>query len=118
THHILVLAVLLAGLTSCGSNKSNEESANAVNQSTAPPARLHFVNSRANALSDSLQRAYVDFTFDYPSSWEVTPPRTDGTERNYVRVSAPEINGFEPISFHVGLAVGSGDAERDRGDIE
>lgn len=117
-NRILVPAALLAGLAGCGGNPASEDSGNAANLSVSPPATVHFVNSRANALSESLRQAYVDFSFDYPSSWEVTPPRTDGTERNYVRVAAPEINGFEPISLHIGLAVGSGDAERDRGDIE
>ena len=60
----------------------------------------------------------MDFAFDYPSGWAVTPPRTDGGERNFVRVAAPAIDGYEPYSFLVGSASGSGEADRDRRDIE
>lgn len=82
------------------------------------PAMTRFVNSPQNALSDSLRRFYVDFAFDYPTSWSVTPPRRDGTERNFVRVAAAPIDNYEPFAFHVGFAIGSGDAEKDRQDIE
>lgn len=128
----LMAAALLA--TVCGCDRSNgnlaEPEENPASNQTpvsnetgvqtgaATPGTVHFVNSRANALSDSLRRSFVDFSFDYPSSWTVTPPRRDGTERNYVRVAAPPVEGFEPFSFHVGLATGSGDAARDRRDIE
>ena len=101
----------VGNMTDVGSNEST-------NQAEAAPATVRFVNSRQNALSDNLRRFYVDFSFDYPSSWSVTPPRTDGTERNFVRVAAPSIEGYEPFSLHVGFATGSGDAETDRRDIE
>ena len=117
---IMAAAALLAALGGCGGSDGNatSEGGNVANQATTPPETVHFVNSRANALSEGLRRFYVDFAFDYPSSWTVTPPRTDGSERNFVRVAAPEIDGYEPTSFLVGSASGSGDAERDRRDIE
>ncbi len=118
----IIAAALLAALAGCdasvgnmtdiGSNASQNEAADAA------PATVRFANSRQNALSDNLRRFYVDFSFDYPASWSVTPPRTDGTERNFVRVAAPSIEGYEPFSFHVGFATGSGDAAQDRRDID
>ena len=120
-HRKWAVLALMAALGGCGGEASQpaENVAAPVNESAyAPPATVHFVNSRGNALSNNRQRFYVDFAFDYPSSWAVTPPRRDGTERNFVRVAAPSINGFEPFSLNVGLATGSGDPERDRREIE
>ena len=114
---IMAAAVLLAMLGGCGGTdgSATSEGNNVVNQApVTPPETVHFVNSPANALSEGLRRFYVDFAFDYPSSWAVTPPRTDGRERNFVRVAAPAIDGYEPYSFLVGSASGSGDVERDR----
>ena len=115
---IATVAALLAALVGCDASTGNGSGENANQAVEAAPATLRFVNSRQNALSDTLRRFYVDFSFDYPSSWAVTPPRTDGTERNFVRVAAPPIDGYEPFSFLVASASGSGDAERDRRDIE
>ena len=118
---IVAMAALLAVLGGCGGADGNAADAesNAANQVSSPlPSTVHFVNSPANALSEGLRRFYVDFAFDYPSSWAVTPPRTDGSERNFVRVAAPAIDGYEPFSFLVGSASGSGDPDRDRRDIE
>jgi hypothetical protein len=115
-------AALLGALGGCGSpggNGGKAESNAAANAAAAEaPALVHFVNSRQNALSPNLRRFYVDFAFDYPADWQVTPPRTDGTERNFVRVAAPPIDGYEPYSLVVGFATGSGEAEKDRRDIE
>ena len=90
----------------------------AVNGAAPAQAMTRFVNSRANATSPGLQQHYVDFSFDYPSSWAVTPQRGDGTDSNYVRVAAPPVDNYEPYAFHVGHAYGSGNAESDRRDIE
>jgi hypothetical protein len=116
----LMAAALLAALGGCNAPGDDGTGANrTANQAApAPPQTVRFVNSRQNALSDNLRRFYIDFSFDYPATWAVTPPRTDGTERNFVRVAAPPIEGYEPFSFHVGFATGSGDAEKDRHDIE
>lgn len=82
------------------------------------PATTRFVNSRANARSEALRRHYVDFSFDYPSHWVITPQPTDGSGSNYVRVAAPAIDNYEPFAFHVGHAYGSGNAESDRHDLQ
>jgi hypothetical protein len=117
----IIAAALLAALAGCEASEGNrtDADANASDNAaaTAAPATLRFVNSRQNALSDNLRRFYVDFSFNYPAGWTVTPPRTDGTERNFVRVAAPPVEGYEPFSFHVGFATGSGDPEQDRREI-
>lgn len=104
--------ISIGNMTDIGGNAAANEAAEEA------PATVRFVNSRQNALSPNLRRFYIDFSFDYPASWTVTPPRTDGTERNFVRVAAPPVDGYEPFSFHVGFATGSGDAEKDRREIE
>ena len=129
----ILAAILVATLAGCEGSTVNQADGptNAAAEATSPAApdsnatattadsgTVHFVNTRQNALSVNLRRFYVDFSFDYPSDWIVTQPRTDGTERNFVRVVAPPAEGFEPVAVHVGLATGSGDAERDRRDIE
>ena len=116
----IMAAALLAALGGCEVSIGDGTGANETANQAAPaePQTVRFVNSRENALSANLRRFYIDFSFDYPATWAVTPPRTDGTERNFVRVAAPPIDGYEPFSFHVGFATGSGDAEKDRRDIE
>ena len=115
-------AALVAALGGCGSPEGSggeaETNATANEAAAQAPTLVHFVNSRQNALSPNLRRFYIDFSFDYPSTWEVTPPRTDGTERNFVRVAAPPVEGYEPYSMVIGFATGSGEAEKDRRDIE
>ena len=114
----IIALTLLAAVGGC-QGSSGDADANAANAAAEEaPATVRFVNSRQNALSDNLRRAYVDFAFDYPSAWAVTPPRTDGTERNFVRIAAPRVDGEEPAFVTIGSAVGSGDAEKDRRDIE
>lgn len=118
----ILAAALLTALCGCDVSVGNmtDSGTNATANQAAPaaPETVRFVNSRQNALSASLRRFYSDFSFDYPATWAVTPPRTDGTERNFVRVAAPPIDGYEPFAVHVGFATGSGDAEKDRRDIE
>ena len=116
----IIAAALLAVLAGCEASDGNRTDAGtnaSDNAAEATPPTLRFVNSRQNALSDNLRRFYVDFSFDYPEAWTVTPPRTDGTERNFVRVAAAPVDGYEPFSLHVGFATGSGDAEKDRREI-
>ncbi|HEY5710334.1 MAG TPA: hypothetical protein VIT38_00440 [Allosphingosinicella sp.] len=108
-----VAALALAG---CNVSIGNNASSNAGSDTAA--ATTHYVNSRASAVSPVLQQSYVDFAFDYPQRWNVTPQRTDGNERNFVRVAAPMVNGFEPYALHVGYVTGSGNAESDRRDME
>lgn len=106
------LAVLLGGCeVSFGTGAEDSSGAN----EAAAAATARFVNSPENAGSAVLREHYVDFSFDYPASWRVSPERS---ERNYVRVAAPYVDGYEPYAFHVGYAYGSGDAEQDARDIE
>lgn len=106
----------LAMLAGCNVSIGNNQAAG--NDSAAAPATTHFVNSRANARSTQLRDHYADFSFDYPARWSVTPQPTDGSARNYVRVVAPMVMGYEPYAVMVGFAYGTGDAARDRASIE
>ena len=110
---LLGLALLAACNVSIGNNQ-----ATGTDNAAAPAATMHFVNSRANARSAPLRDHYADFSFDYPARWSVTPQPTDGSARNYVRVVAPMVMGYEPYAVMVGFAYGTGDAERDRASIE
>lgn len=125
---MIAAAVVLVALASCedstddrsGANASSGAGANAslvVNASSADQAdvdreMVRFVNSTTNATSEGLRRNYLDFSFEYPAGWTVTPQRNDGTDRNYVRVAPPPIDGYEPFAFHVGYASANSDAER------
>ena len=127
---ILVVAAMAAALSACevsfngGNNSSAGDSATGNAAGGAPfsastrPAASRFVNSRENARSDALRQHYVDFSFDYPAHWVVTPQPADGSASNYVRVAAPLIDGYEPFAFHVGHAYGTGNAESDRRDLD
>ena len=101
---------------SVGNNSSAGSDAN--ESEAATPATRRFVNSLQHARSDALRRHYVDFSFEYPSGWSMTPQPTDGTAQNYVRVAAPLADGYEPFAFHVGYAFGTGNAEADRRAME
>lgn len=127
----LFMAAALAGMlgaceVNVGSGGNDNEASNEVglrgsigsSGASSSQATSRFVNSRENARSPNLQRNYVDFSFDYPSNWAITPQPTDGTASNYVRVAAPAVDNYEPYAFHVGQAYGSGDAAADRRDLE
>jgi hypothetical protein len=130
-----ISAAMLAILAACESSvepDANDSAANvsadraagagnataAADKVPAPIAMTRFVNVPENALSDRLRRNYVDFSFEHPSNWTITPQRTDGSANNYVRVAAPLINGYEPFAFHVGSASGGDDPASARGTLE
>ena len=103
-------SVCLAMLAACGAGNDR-------NGSAAASDIVHFVNSPDNARSMALRDFYVDFSFDYPARWSVTPQPLDGTAQNYVRVAAPMVNGYEPYAFLVGYASGTGNAASDRASL-
>lgn len=111
-------ASLALGACNMSFSIGNNASSEANEAEVATPATRRFVNSMQQARSDALRRHYVDFSFDYPSNWAMTPQPTDGTAQNYVRVAAPLVDGYEPFAFHVGYAFGTGDAEGDRRAME
>jgi hypothetical protein len=87
------------------------------NEAAAASGVAHFANSPETARSIALRDAYVDFSFDYPAGWSVTPQPLDGTAQNYVRVAAPMVDGYEPYAFLVGYASGTGNVARDRASL-
>lgn len=123
----VVMMTALAGCDSSVETAANDSAGNAgasasvAPRDNAPAARVamaRFVNGPENARSDQLRRNYVDFSFEHPSNWTITPQRTDGSASNYVRVAAPMINGYEPFAFHVGSASGGDDPASARGVLE
>jgi hypothetical protein len=112
---LVAMTIALGGCDasfSVGGNGSNG-SAGGNEAAPAQPATRHFANARTNAASEELRTNFVDFSFDYPGGWQVTPQPTDGSARNFVRVAAPEVHGYTPYAFHVGWAAGSGNAAED-----
>ena len=107
-----------SGSTGDGDNAGQAAKAGAPFSGSTRPAMTRFVNSQENARSPALRQHYVDFTFDYPSHWVITPQPADGSASNYVRVAAPMIDHYEPFAFHVGHAYGSGNPESDRRDLD
>ncbi len=132
--NILVAAAMATMLAGCevsfnsgnnGSAGGGSDNAAARSGNAAAPfagstrgAARRFVNSPENATSPALRQHYVDFSFDYPSNWVITPQPADGSASNYVRVAAPMIDNYEPFAFHVGHSYGSGNAETDARDLE
>lgn len=102
-------SVCLAMLAAC--HAGNQQNGSAAS------GTAHFANSPENARSMALRDAYVDFSFDYPAGWSVTPQPLDGTAQNYVRVAAPMVEGYEPYAFLVGYASATGNAARDRASL-
>jgi hypothetical protein len=100
---------------SAGSEQAGATGASADPATAATPSDglARFVNTPANARTQELRERYVDFSFDYPASWEVTPqPPNSG--RNFARVAAPLVRGAEPFAFHIGSATGTGNPAVDR----
>lgn len=116
--------ILMTGVALAGCNELSQPgntasvTVNALAPAPASTGTQRFVNSRANAVSEGLQRNYVDFHFDYPQGWIISPQRNDGTDANFVRVASPLDRGFVAYAFHVGTAYGSGNADSDRRDME
>jgi hypothetical protein len=108
---VLYAFASLTLLAACGSTPQGP-----AEDPIATPGRglRHFANSRDNARSPGLADHYVDFSFDYPAGWSMTPQPGDGSAQNYVRVAAPMVAGVEPFAFHVGFAAGTGNAAADR----
>lgn len=85
------------------------------NSSVNPPSKTtnagntaQFVNSRAN-LTGKLAENYVDFSFDYPKSWDIDPATQKPGASNFIKVEK-EADNFTIENFAVGYFSGSGSA--------
>ncbi|HEY3798976.1 MAG TPA: hypothetical protein VGL58_11535 [Caulobacteraceae bacterium] len=95
------MAVAVLALTACGKYKivpvdapapanataalSLPAAANAAFPAPAPTQQMiHFVNSPANAQSPGLQSHFINFAFDYPADWSVTPSTGTPTATSFV----------------------------------
>ncbi|MFS8085721.1 MAG: hypothetical protein ACMG6H_08840 [Acidobacteriota bacterium] len=70
------------------------------NNRTSSPNTTRYVNSRAN-FSGKLSDNYVDFSFDYPSTWKTVPDTS-----NFIKVENKNPGGDTIENFAVGWVSG------------
>jgi hypothetical protein len=111
---LAVSAALVSALSlaACGGGGNS-----ASNSAAAASAVTHYVNSQTNAKSPSLSANYVDFSFDYPSSWTVDPETGTATAANFIKVERADASGVTIENFAVGNFKGTGDADQDAAQI-
>lgn len=102
-----VACVGALGLAACGGGS------NSATNSAAASTPTHFVNAPADAKSPSLSANFVDFSFDYPSSWTVNPETGTATASNFVKVERNDPSGLTIENFAVGEFKGTGDSDQD-----
>ncbi|MGI8467916.1 MAG: hypothetical protein ACR2N3_05635 [Pyrinomonadaceae bacterium] len=72
-----------------------------------------FVNSRDN-LTGNLANNYVDFSFNYPSSWTLDPTAGKPGASNFAKVEKTNSDNYTMENFAVGYFSSSGSAEGDK----
>lgn len=112
--NIPLLVLLALGLFACNLCKLSD-SGNTGNTPPAPPAAnaKRFVNSRAN-LTGKLAENYVDFSFNYPGSWEMDPEAGKPGAANFAKVARNLPGSFTQENFAVGYFAGTGTAIGDQ----
>ncbi|MCA1631852.1 MAG: hypothetical protein LC774_16295, partial [Acidobacteria bacterium] len=118
---IVVVIALFGGLAYLGLKKASDvaESQNAnadrnanrsANRGTTPAPRpsgtRHYANARQGR-TGNLDKYYVDFSFDYPSSWKLDP----APEPSYVRVEHSTADDLTVENFSVGWFGATGNAK-------
>ena len=104
----LVAAALASfSLSGCGDKGGGAAGAGGV-------ATTHFVNSHDDAKSPGLAAHYIDFSFDYPSSWTVDPDTGTATASNFIKVSRQDAAKTDIENFAVGDFEASGNPEADK----
>lgn len=100
------IAALAGLLATAGCNFTGDNSGGSGPGGDRPAAGTkRFVNNPNNNFSAKMKEKYVDFSFDYPQGWE---EKIDPTERNFVQVGPPAVNGQQPFLFAVGNATAAG----------
>ncbi len=110
-------AVSTATSSGAGSDDAPGSTATSSGTDDSAVATTKFVNSREkNAVAEKLAANYVDFSFDYPSTWTVGPGIGSPTAQNFIKVirPVPEGSDFEPENFAVGYFSGSGAEATDK----
>jgi len=86
-------------------NSSNKNGSNS-NRSVATNAGITtYVNSKSS-FTGKLEEHYVDFSFDYPSSWKRDPEAGHGSSPNFVKVEAVTSDEITTENFAVGSCRG------------
>lgn len=112
----MATALLLLALGGCEAQISSNGSEAAAEP--AAPEMVSFVNRRENALSEALQRHYVDFSFDYPADWRIARQPPGDQAMNYVNLVAVAPPGERPpFLMNVGHAFGTGNADYDQAEM-
>jgi hypothetical protein len=123
---VVVLVALFGGLAYFGLKKAGEAAesmnanggaggsrpANRAAPTPAPraPSTAHYANTREGR-TGNLEKYYVGFSFDYPSTWKLDP----SPEPSYVRVERTTSGDLTTENFSVGWFGATGDA---RGNTE
>lgn len=85
-------------------NTSGNESSEARGERREEESMRRFVNSRDNAINETLRERYIDFSFEYPRSWRTIPQGNPARESNFAQIRAPERNGSDTINVAFGTA--------------
>src|SRR5580692_2882496 len=102
---IAVAVIAVMSLAACGGGTNSAPA--------GPGAPTLFVNSQADAKSPDLAAHYVDFSFDYPANWKVSPETGTPTAANFVKVERDDADGITIENFAVGEFGGTGDPDKD-----
>jgi hypothetical protein len=97
--------------------KANDNSNKSVDQTTtnpdvAPPNTVTFLNSSSN-LDGKLAEHYIDFSFNYPDTWETDPKAGVPGASNFVKVERRLPPDFTQENFAVGWYTSKGTYEAD-----
>ena len=107
-------ALLAAGCNNggdTGNNSISEQPKAQGNESSGDRAERpdgeemrRFVNSRDLAINDRLRERYIDFSFEYPTSWRSMPQGPASRETNFAQLRAPQRNGSDTATVAFGTA--------------
>lgn len=97
--------------------KANDNSNSSADQTTtnpdvAPPNTIAFVNSSSN-LDGKLAEHYIDFSFNYPDTWQADPKAGVPGASNFVKVERRLPPDFTQENFAVGWYTSKGTYEAD-----
>jgi hypothetical protein len=120
---LLCATAFCAALAGCSTAPAPTATSNttqnaASNSATSTPASTETTTFKSDAeyLSDKLKKHYVDFSFDYPATWELTEAGQAKDATNFVKVerNLPDRSkgDFSLESFAVSYFSPSGDAAK------
>ena len=114
---LLAVGVAVLALAGCGGPAGSGGSTSGSEVGGGAGAEVafqHFTNSRANVRNTQLLQHYIDFEFNYPQGWRVTPETGTAQSQNFVKVVIKNEAGSDMESFGVGTFYGTGNPAQDR----